>query len=228
MKRLTATLATTSLALLLTACGKSQAESPSPAPASNSGAASTAPTGENPTAAAEVGKAAPEFALKDLDGKVHKLSDYKGKTVVLEWYNPDCPFVVKQHQEGPLKSMAKDVAASGVVWLAINSGAPGKQGAGLERNKSSLAEYGIAHPILLDEDGKVGKAYKARNTPHMYVIKPDGTLAYMGAIDNAPMGKVPDGGLVNHVADALADLAANRPVKVPETKAYGCSVKYAD
>lgn len=228
MKRLTATLAMTSLALLLTACGKSQAESPSPAAAPTGGAYATAPTGDNPTASAEVGKAAPEFALKDLDGKVHKLSDYKGKTVVLEWYNPDCPFVVKQHQEGPLKSMAKDVAGSGVVWLAINSGAPGKQGAGLERNKSSLSEYGIAHPILLDEDGKVGKAYKARNTPHMYVIKPDGTLAYMGAIDNAPMGKVPDGGLVNHVADALADLAANRPVKVPETKAYGCSVKYAD
>lgn len=228
MKRLTATLAMTSLALLLTACGKSQAESPSPAAAPTGGASATAPTGDNPTASAEVGKAAPEFALKDLDGKAHKLSDYKGKTVVLEWYNPDCPFVVKQHQEGPLKSMAKDVAGSGVVWLAINSGAPGKQGAGLERNKSSLTEYGIAHPILLDEDGKVGKAYKARNTPHMYVIKPDGTLAYMGAIDNAPMGKVPDGGLVNHVADALADLAANRPVKVPETKAYGCSVKYAD
>lgn len=227
MKRLTATLATTGLALLLTACGKSQADSPNPA-APTAAAAPAGATAEAPMAAAEVGKAAPEFELKDLDGKVHKLSDYKGKTVVLEWYNPDCPFVVKQHQEGPLKSMAKDVAGSGVVWLAINSGAPGKQGAGLERNKTSLTEYGINHPILLDEDGKVGKAYKARNTPHMYVITPDGTLAYMGAIDNAPMGKVPESGLVNHVADALADLAANRPVKVPETKAYGCSVKYAD
>lgn len=227
MKRLTATLALTSLALLVTACGKSQAESPPPAAPTGEATAAATST-ETATAAAEVGKAAPDFALKDLDGKVHKLSDYKGKTVVLEWYNPDCPFVVKQHQEGPLKSMAKDVAGQGVVWLAINSGAPGKQGAGLERNKSSLTEYGLTHPILLDEDGKVGKAYKARNTPHMYVIKPDGTLAYMGAIDNAPMGKVPESGLVNHVADALADLAANRPVKVPETKAYGCSVKYAD
>lgn len=223
MKRLTATLAMTGLTLLLTACGKSQAESPSPAAAPTS----PAPAAEA-LASAELGKAAPDFTLKDLDGKPHKLSDYKGKTVILEWYNPDCPFVVKQHNEGPLKTMAKDVAANGVVWLAINSGAPGKQGAGLERNKTSLTEYGIAHPILLDEDGKVGKAYKARNTPHMYVIKPDGTLAYMGAIDNAPMGKVPESGLVNHVADALADLAANRPVKVPETKAYGCSVKYAD
>lgn len=223
MKRLTATLAMTGLALLLTACGKSQADSPSPAAASPTGAATA-----EVLASAEVGKAAPDFALKDLDGKVHKLSDYKGKTVVLEWYNPDCPFVVKQHQEGPLKSMAKDLAGQGIVWLAINSGAPGKQGAGIERNKASLTEYGLAHPILLDEDGKVGKAYKARNTPHMYVIKADGTLAYMGAIDNAPMGKAPESGLVNHVADALADLAANRPVKVPETKAYGCSVKYAD
>lgn len=221
-------------AMLLSACGKSQAESPAPSPerpapsGESAEPTATGPTATGPTASAEVGKAAPDFALKDIDGKVHKLSDYKGKTVVLEWYNPDCPFVVKQHNEGPLKTMAKDVSGQGIVWLAINSGAAGKQGAGLERNKSSLTEYGLSHPILLDEDGKVGKAYKARNTPHMYVIKADGTLAYMGAIDNAPMGKAPEGGLVNHVAAALADLAANRPVAVAETKAYGCSVKYAD
>jgi len=229
------------IALSVAACDKSQAEAPkadNPAPAkvAEPGApadkaaepATSAPAEAKTDAIAEVGRAAPEFALKDLDGKEHKLSDYKGKTVVLEWYNPDCPFVVKQHNEGPLKTFAKDLAKNGFVYLAINSGAPGKQGAGLERNKTSLTEYGIEHPVLLDEDGKVGKAYKSRNTPHMYVIDPTGTLAYAGAIDNAPMGKIPDSGFVNHVADALADLDAKRAVTVAETKAYGCSVKYAD
>lgn len=220
-------------AVSLGACQKSQAEGPAPAQVE---APAPAPAEAPPEAmaeakapeSAEVGKPAPDFTLSDVHGKSHKLSDFKGKTVVLEWYNPDCPFVVKQYNEGPLKSMAKDLAKSGVVWLAINSGAPGKQGAGLERNKASLAEYGIENPILLDEDGKVGKVYKARNTPHMYVIEPGGTLVYAGAIDNAPMGRVPETGFVNHVADALEDLAQSRPVRVPETKAYGCTVKYAD
>lgn len=229
------------VALGVAACDKSQSEAPKvgdPAAAKVAGPgapayktvdpAAAAPAEAKSDAIAEVGKPAPAFALKDLDGKEHKLSDYKGKTVVLEWYNPDCPFVVKQHNEGPLKTLAKDLAKNGVVYLAINSGAPGKQGAGLERNKASLTEYGLEHPVLLDEDGKVGKAYKARNTPHMYVIDPTGTLAYAGAIDNAPMGKIPDSGFINHVADALADLDAKRAVKVSETKAYGCSVKYAD
>ena len=178
-------------------------------------------------AAAEVGKAAPGFTLKDLTGADVSLASFLGKTVVLEWFNPDCPFVVRTHNEGPLKTMAADVAKDGVVWLAVNSGAPGKQGAGLERNKAALAEYNLAHPVLLDESGAVGKLYNARNTPGMYVIDAAGVLAYAGAIDNAPRGTAPEEGYRNHVSEALADLAAKRPVRVAETKQYGCGVKYA-
>ncbi len=219
------------LVALAAGCGKGDAAPPEPA----AEAPATAPVAAAPTTApaaapatAKVGAPAPDFTLKDLDGKPVTLSALRGKTVVLEWYNPDCPFVVKQHQEGPLKDMAARLAAEGVVWLAVNSGAPGKQGHGVERNRASVKEYGLGHPVLLDEDGAVGKLYVARNTPHMFIIDPSGVLVYAGAIDNAPLGKVPEGGLVNHVADALADLAAKRPVRVPETRAYGCSVKYAD
>jgi len=204
----------------LAGCGKSNAEGPAAGPNSAEAAA--------PVAAAAVGKPAPTFSLKDLDGKEHALASYAGKTVVLEWFNPDCPFVVRSHKGGPLETMAKDQAAKGVVWLAINSGSPGKQGTGVERNRAALAEYALSHPILLDESGAVGKLYNARNTPGMYIIDKSGVLAYAGALDNAPSGKPPEEGYRNHVAEALEDLAAGRPVKVAETKAYGCSVKYAD
>jgi peroxiredoxin len=178
----------------------------------------------------KVGAPAPDFGLTDLDGKIHNLSSYKGKTVILEWFNPECPFVVKQHEEGPLKAMAADVTAKGdVVWLAINSGAAGKQGADAEKNRELAKTWGLGHPILLDPDGRVGLTYKARVTPQMVVIDPQGVVVYAGAIDNAPLGKVEDGAtFTNHVAAALADLAAGRPVNTPETRAYGCSVKYAD
>ena len=207
----------------LMACDKSKAEVPSPAPVA-------ATSGEAPAAAAGavVGQAAPDFTLKDVNGVSVSLSQFKGKTVVLEWFNPDCPFVVRGHNEGALKTMAADVAKSGVVWLAINSGAPGKQGAGVERNKAAITEYNLGHPVLLDENGAVGKLYKASNTPGMYVVDAKGTLVYAGAIDNAPKGTPPEEGLRNYVADALADLAAGKPVRLAETKQYGCSVKYAD
>jgi len=209
------------LALLASACGKSSAEGPAAAPAPLAGTAVEPPL-------AATGAPAPDFTLPDLDGKPITLSALRGKMVVLEWYNPDCPFVREQHTTGPLKTMAADYAKKGVVWLAINSGAPGKQGHGVERNRASLTEYGLSHPVLIDESGKVGKLYQARTTPHMVVITPEGTLAYMGAIDNAPMGRVPDGGLVNYVDEAMQDLAAGRAVRTTVTKGYGCSVKYAD
>lgn len=231
---------TSGLVLALTvaasACGKGDAAppapvpaSPTPAPAPAGGAPQAGPQGTAPAAGGPVaaGSTAPDFTLKDLDGKDVSLASFRGKTVVLEWYNPDCPFVKHAHTEGALKSQAKELTAKGVVWLAINSGSPGKQGTGVERNKASLTEYGLEHPVLLDEAGTVGKLYQAHTTPHMAVITPDGTLAYLGAIDNAPMGRVPESGYVNYVTDALADLAAGRPVKVPQTKGYGCSVKYA-
>jgi hypothetical protein len=141
-------------------------------------------------ATAKLGEAAPAFSLPDLEGKTVNLSDFAGKTVVLEWFNPDCPFVKYAHgEDGPLRTLAKDRSGE-VVWLAINSGAPGKQGAGAERNREATKEYAIEHPILLDESGSVGQAYGATNTPHMFVIDGSGKLVYAGALDNAPMGKV--------------------------------------
>ncbi|MFO0744924.1 MAG: thioredoxin family protein [Myxococcota bacterium] len=219
------------VAVAFAACGKggdNANAAPTPVQAGELGKVNAvdgkAPAGSLATA----GSAAPDFTLKDLDGKDVSLASFRGKTVVLEWYNPDCPFVRAQHSEGPMRTMAKEVAAKGVVWLSINSSAAGKEGNGVDRNKASVTEYGIENPILLDESGAVGKLYQARTTPHMVVIAPDGTLAYLGAIDNAPLGRVPESGYVNHVSEALADLAAGRPVKVPQTKGYGCSVKYAN
>ena len=175
--------------------------------------------------AAKVGQPAPEIALKDLSGKDVKLSSFRGKTVVVEWFNPGCPFVVYAHGEGPLKDMAKTAAQSGVVWLAVNSSAPGKEGSGLDVNKAAVAKWGITHPVLLDESGVTGRAFGATSTPAMYVVDPKGTLVYAGALDNAPLGKV-DGTPVNYVRAALDDVAAGRAVATPVTKSYGCGVKY--
>lgn len=156
--------------------------------------------------------------------------------MVLEWFNPDCPFVKYAHGQGELESMAKQLMGDSLVWLSINSGAPGKQGHGAERNREAKDEYAMQNPILLDESGAVGRAYGAEKTPHMYVIDAQATLIYRGAIDNAPFGKVdPERArlptskqdeLVNYVRAALEDMQAERAVRLPETPAYGCSVKY--
>lgn len=182
-------------------------------------------------AGAELGKPAPDFKLKDLDGKEVSLSQFKGKTVVLEWFNPECPFVKAAHGKGSLVDTAKKQQGKGVVWLSINSGAPGKQGHGVEKNKEGVKTFAMANPVLLDESGTVGKAYGATNTPHLFVIDAAGTLVYRGAIDNSPDGEgqsPKDGKLVNYVDAALEDLAAKRAVKTADTKAYGCGVKYAN
>ncbi len=178
---------------------------------------------------AELGKPAPDFALQDLDGKTTRLSDLKGKTVVLEWFNPECPFVKAAHGKGSLVGTAERHTQQGVVWLAINSGAAGKQGAGVEKNRAGKDQFGLKHPILLDENGQVGKSYGAKRTPHLFVIAPNGNLVYRGAIDNSPDGEgqsPSQGKLVNYVDQALTAVAANQPVPSPETEAYGCSVKY--
>ncbi len=180
-------------------------------------------------AAAEPGAAAPDFTLKDLDGKRVHLADLKGKVVVLEWFNPECPFVRNAHTKGSLVGLADRLQKNGVVWLAVNSGAAGKQGNGVERNRAGVAAYQLKHPVLLDESGAVGKLYGATNTPHLFVIGKDGALAYQGAIDNSPDGEggsLQGGKLVNYVEQAVGDLAAGRAVKVSRTKAYGCTVKY--
>lgn len=180
---------------------------------------------------AEVGKPAPDFTLPDLDGKPHRLSDLKGKVVVIEWFNPGCPYVVNSHTRGSLVDAAARASKEGVAWLAVNSGNPGKQGHGVEVNRAAARDWSMPNPILVDEGGAVGRAYGATNTPHMFVVGKDGRLAYKGAIDNSPDGErgAPQGGkLVEYVTDAISDLAAGRPVRTPETKAYGCSVKYAN
>lgn len=184
-------------------------------------------------AKAVVGEAAPDFALTDLDGKTVKLSDFKGKIVVLEWFNPECPFVKAAHTKGSLKDDAQRETARGVVWLAINSGGAGKQGFGVEKNVDGKKRFALSHPILLDPNGEVGHKYGATNTPNMAVIDSKGTLVYRGAIDNSPDGEgespEPTGSaLVNYVDAAIDAVLAGKPVAVKETRAYGCGVKYAN
>jgi peroxiredoxin len=217
-----------SLTVLLLACQSSHPPS--------SGATTTTAVGSAPheaqqtTTKASSGLApAPDFTLSDVDGKAVTLSQYKGKIVVLEWFNPNCPFVRRNHTLGPLKDMAARVQKQGVVWLSVNSNAKGKEGNGVEANKAGIAKYAMQNPVLLDEDGKVGHAYGANHTPHMFVIDAQGNIAYRGAIDNAPDGDTDlSAPFVNYVDAALADLAAARPVAKPETPAYGCTVKYAN
>ncbi|MCO4770006.1 MAG: redoxin family protein [Deltaproteobacteria bacterium] len=213
------TLASLVLALPLMGC------SPSPANAEAAAKESVAPTAAAP-GAATLGEAAPDFTLNDLDGTPVSLSDSRGKTVVIEWFNPDCPFVKYAHgRKGPLRTLAATHAENGIVWLAVNSGAPGKQGAGLERNKKAVVEYAMDHPVLLDESGVVGKAYSAKTTPHMFVVNEAGVLVYAGALDNAPLGNS-TGATQNYVDAALADLSKAGAVSNPSPKPYGCSVKY--
>ena len=178
-----------------------------------------------PKAAATVGQTAPEFTLSDLDGKTVSLSDFKGKTVILEWFNPGCPFVRYAHADGPLASMAADRTNAETVWLAINSSAPEKQGHGVETNRKAAKEWNMAHPVLLDEKGDVGKLYNARTTPQMFIVDTEGTLIYDGALDNSPMGKT-TGQPANYVTAALDAVAGGKPVDISQTKPYGCSVKY--
>jgi len=217
-----------SFALLL-ACQNSSTQSstaPQPAPTTQE---KTVATATEAPANAEVGKPAPDFTLADLDGKSVSLHDFKGKTVVIEWFNPKCPFIRLAHTKGSLKGMAARRTAQGIVWLAINSASEGKQGFGVDENKTGQTKFALSHPILLDPSGKVGHMYGATNTPHMYVIDAQGTLAYRGAIDNSPdaEGESPENGkLVNYVDAALDALAANKEIAVKETHAYGCSVKY--
>jgi len=180
-------------------------------------------------AAPEIGQPAPDFKLKDLSGKEHSLSEYKGKYVVLEWVNFGCPFVRKHYETQNMQKLQKDETAKGVVWLSICSSGPGKQGNFPPAEAEAKAkEFGAAPTAyLIDEDGTVGHAYDARTTPDMFVINPQGVLIYEGAIDDQP---TPDHETVaiakNYVQAALTDAMANKPVSPASTKSYGCSVKY--
>ncbi|MCU0792241.1 MAG: redoxin family protein [Opitutaceae bacterium] len=180
--------------------------------------------------AAEVGQPAPAFTLTDLDGTSHNLSDFKGKTVVLEWVNPECPFVVKHYEKsGNMPALQKAATADGVIWLQINSAAPGKQGdydaaaAKAWQQKTGAA----ATAYLRDVSGAVGKAYGAKTTPQLYVITADGTLVYNGAIDSIRSTNADDiAKAENFLTAALAAVKAGQPVAKATTQPYGCSVKY--
>jgi peroxiredoxin len=237
------TIPVLSLAIWLLACGQRSEPAPSaadnkPAPQSPEQARPAAPRQPAPPPSpAELGKPAPDFTLTDTDGATHHLADYRGKIVVLEWFNADCPFSKFAHTGGELKDTARQVMGADLVWFSINSSAPGKQGHGVDRNKRAKSEYAVPNAILLDESGATGHAYGAIKTPHLFIIDKAGTLVYRGGIDNAPMGEVDperprmpggEGGkVVNYVKAALEDLQAGRPLRMPETPAYGCTVKYS-
>jgi peroxiredoxin len=184
-----------------------------------------------PLAAATVGAPAPGFELTDTNGKTHKLSDYTGKTVVLEWVNHGCPFVKKHYDSGNMQKTQTAATADGVVWLSICSSAPGTQGNETPAawNKINAEKNVAATAVLIDESGNVGRAYDARTTPHMYVINDSGTLVYAGGIDSIPSSSKADIAKAdNYVLAALADLKAGRAIATATSKPYGCSVKYAD
>ena len=183
------------------------------------------------SAAPLIGQAAPNFRATDVNGKAVSLSSYRGKTVVLEWHNPGCPFVKKHYGSGNMQKAQAAAAKDGVVWLTINSGAPGKQGhlSGAEA-RSMLAQAG-ARPsaYLLDPAGAVGRAYDAKTTPHMYAVNKAGTLVYAGGIDDKPTANPADvNGARNHVLAALSELKAGKAVSVTTSRPYGCAVKYKD
>jgi peroxiredoxin len=180
-------------------------------------------------AAVETGGKAPDFTLTDTNGTEHSLSDFKGKYVVLEWTNHGCPFVKKHYKEGHMQALQEKMTEKGVVWLVINSGAPGKQGyVTPEEGNELIEEKGIkASAMLLDSDGKVGRAYDAKVTPHMYLIAPDGSLVYQGAIDSIRSTKAADVEKAeNYVKAAYMAHKNGKPVENHTTKPYGCGVKY--
>ncbi len=177
----------------------------------------------------KVGADAPAFTLKDTSGKSHNLADFKGKFVVLEWFNEGCPFVKKHYSSGNMQKLQKEYAGKEVVWLSINSSAPGKEGyVTAESAPKTIADWKMdSTKILLDNDGKVGKMYGAKTTPHMFVINKEGKLVYQGAIDSKASANAADiEGSENYVKVALDSSMAGKPVANASTKPYGCSVKY--
>ena len=185
----------------------------------------------NPTAqaAAVVGQPAPEVSLPDTSGATRSLSAYKGKFVVLEWVNFECPFVGKHYGSGHMQKLQKDYTGKGVVWLSINSSATGKQGYYASDKVDALLKQNGAAPsaYLLDTAGAAGRAYGAKTTPHMFIVDPKGTLIYAGGIDDTPSTDQADIATAkNFVSKALDEALAGKPVTTASSQPYGCSVKY--
>ena len=176
-----------------------------------------------------VGQPAPDFTGTDSNGSAVSLHEYRGRTVVLEWSNHECPFVGKHYRSGNMQALQKDANRDGVVWLTILSSAPGTQGnvtAG-EANELTRSRGASPSAVILDPTGTIGKEYGARTTPHMFVIDKTGTLVYMGGIDDRPTTDVADiAGARNYVRLALTAVAEGKAVADPVTRPYGCSVKY--
>ena len=186
-------------------------------------AEATAEAKDQQAAKAEIGAAAPDFELMDQSGEPVRLSDFAGQVVVLEWFNDQCPFVKKWYVNGDMNELAAEYAEEGVVWLAIDS----SNFTDVEQNAEIAGEWGIDRPLLSNPDGDVGQMYGAKTTPHMYVIDAEGTLVYAGAIDSNSSANPDDiEDADNYVAAALDEVLAGESVSTPETKAYGCSVKY--
>lgn len=182
-------------------------------------------------ATAAVGEKAPDFTLPAADGGDKALSSFAGKIVVLEWHNKGCPFVKKHYESGNMQALQKELVAKDVVWLTINSSAPGKQGheSAADALATAKSDGAASTHILIDEKGEVGKMYGATTTPHMFVIDKEGKLAYAGAIDdNDSPDQETVKGAKNYVREAVSALEAGKPVEVATTKSYGCGVKYAD
>ena len=180
-------------------------------------------------AAPAVGQPAPDFSLKDLSGKTVRLSDYRGKHVVLEWTNPGCPYVQKHYDSGNMPAVQKEATGKGVVWLAINSTEkdsgdylePARLSAWQKERKSQPTA------LLMDEQGTAGMAYGARTTPHMYIVNPQGQLVYAGGIDSIPSSNPDDiKTAVNYVRQGLNESLAGKPISAATTRPYGCSIKY--
>lgn len=177
----------------------------------------------------QAGSAAPSFTGTDTKGVQHTLAGYRGKTVVLEWTNHECPYTVKHYATGNMQALQTAAAEAGVVWLTVVSSRPGEQGHVDAAQADSLTSNRMAQPaaVLLDPGGEIGRLYDARTTPHMFIIDGTGTLVYMGAIDDRPTANHASvKGARNYVREALDAVAAGRPVALTSTRPYGCSIKY--
>jgi hypothetical protein len=182
------------------------------------------PTPIEASAKASLGEAAPNFSLPDVDGTIHNLADHQGKVVVLEWFNPGCPFVKAAYDDEVLTKLSASHSAD-TVWLRINSGSEGKQGAGADENRRAAKKWDIEGPVLLDGSGAVGKAYGAKTTPQIVVIDTQGMVRFNGALDNAPLGQ-PTGEFTPYAGQAIDAVLSGGDVVDTQPKPWGCSVKY--